>query len=187
MRFPLNPLKLLAEGQPGQELTYSGISVDLEADRIFLDDKRRAKWAAKLRLALAADRLTAERIQSIHGIMQRVALVFPLGKCWLFSIRRLLAVSSLSRQGLKLAPHEREDVQLYVDYLSRPAAEIPPTPARTRNAALQTISRVPRRRGATVAAVHVPTDENWICDLATRTRLRHYAAAPPRCSARLRR
>ena len=32
------------------------------------------------------------------------------------------------------------------------------------NAALRTISRVPRRRGATVAAVHVPTDENWICD-----------------------
>ncbi len=74
-RVPLNPLKLLAEGQPAQALTYSGISVDLESDRIFLDDKRRAKWAAKLRLVLDTDRLTSERVQSVHGIMQRVALV----------------------------------------------------------------------------------------------------------------
>jgi hypothetical protein len=54
----------------------------------------RAKWAAKLRLALDADRLSSERVQSLHGIMQRVALVFPLGKCWVLSIRRLLAVAS---------------------------------------------------------------------------------------------
>ncbi len=74
-------LKLLAEGQPGQALTYSGISVELASDRVFLDDKRRAKWAAKLRLALAADRLSSERAQSVHGIMQRAARVFPAAAC----------------------------------------------------------------------------------------------------------
>ncbi len=134
-RFPLNPLKLFEEGQPGHTVTCSGISIDLAADRIFLDDKRRAKWAAKLRLALAADRLSSERAQSLHGIMQRVALVFPLGKCWLLSIRRLLAVASRDARpgrGFKLDPEQRDDIQLYVDYLSRPAAEIPPTPALTR-------------------------------------------------------
>ena len=133
-RFPLNPLKLLAEGQPGQSLTYSGIGVDLAADRLYLDDGRRAKWAAKLRLVLAADRLSSERAQSIHGIMQRVALVFPLGKCWLFSIRRLLAVVSQARpeRGVKLDQDQRDDIQLYVEFLSRPAAENPPTPALTR-------------------------------------------------------
>ena len=81
---PLNPLKLLAEGQPGQALTYSGISVELASDRVFLDDKRRAKWAAKLRLALAADRLSSERAQSVHGIMQRAARVFPELRASLF-------------------------------------------------------------------------------------------------------
>ena len=133
-RFPLNTLKLLIKGQPGQTLTYSGISVDLAADRLFLDDKRRAKWAAKLRLALAADRISSERAQSIHGIMQRVALVFVLGKAWLYSIRRLLAVASQARpeRGLKLDQEQRNDIQLYIDYLSRPAAENPPAPALTR-------------------------------------------------------
>jgi hypothetical protein len=133
-RFPLNTQKLLTEGRPGQTLTYSGISVNLAADRIFLDDKRRAKWAAKLRLALAADRISSERIQSVHGIMQRVALVFVLGKAWLFSIRRLLAVASQARpeRWLKLDQEQRDDIQLFVDYLERPAAEIPPAPALTR-------------------------------------------------------
>ena len=65
------------------------------------------KWAAKLRRALAADRLSSERVQSVHGTMQRVALVFPLGKSRLFSIRRLLAVASKDARpgrGLKLDP-----------------------------------------------------------------------------------
>jgi hypothetical protein len=44
------------------------------------------------------------------------------------------------------------------------------------NAALQTISRVLRLRGATVAVVHVPTDQNWICDSATRTDPARFAA-----------
>jgi hypothetical protein len=34
LRFPLSTLKLLQEGQPGQKLTYSGISADLGADLI---------------------------------------------------------------------------------------------------------------------------------------------------------
>ncbi len=75
-------------------------------------DRRRAKWAAKLLFTLCADRLTSERVQSVHGTMQRVALVFPLGKCWLFSIRRLLAQSIwLDHLGasLELDSEQRED------------------------------------------------------------------------------
>jgi hypothetical protein len=89
------------------------------------------KWAAKLRRALAADRLSSERVQSVHGTMQRVALVFPLGKSRLFSIRRLLAVASKDARpgrGLKLDPEQREDIQLYVDYLSRPCRRDPADP-----------------------------------------------------------
>jgi hypothetical protein len=44
------------------------------------------------------------------------------------------------------------------------------------NAALRTVSRVLRLRGGTVAAVHVSTDENWICDSATRTDPGRFAA-----------
>ncbi len=48
--------------------------MDLEAVRLYLDDKRRAKWAGKLRAALDSDRLSIERVLSMHGIMQRACL-----------------------------------------------------------------------------------------------------------------
>ena len=241
-----------------------------------MDAKRRAKWGAKLRgFRDAADgQLTREQVASAHGIMQRVALVFPLGRAWLYGVRRLLAAAHLSPK-VRMGPEVREDIQVYIDFLGLEPGDCPPTPALTRhgprrasrtisdasfqalsgatlrddgleywvhvltddelahvgtardemhitrlelvaaahnlliwppgqadhvemvadnmaaceminagvarrdpvcNAALQTISRVLRGRGATIAAVHVPTDENWICDTATRTNPARFAA-----------
>jgi hypothetical protein len=77
--------------------------------------------------------------------MQRVALVLPLGKCWLLSIRRLLAVVSRYDHpgpGHRLDQEQREDIQLYVDYLSQPAALVPPTPALTRPGRRRTVRLV---------------------------------------------
>jgi hypothetical protein len=74
-----------------------------------------------------------------------VALVFPLGKCWLLSIRRLLAVVSRYDHpgpGHRLDQKQREDIQLYVDYLSQPAALVPLTPALTRPGRRRTVRLV---------------------------------------------
>jgi hypothetical protein len=80
-----------------------------------MDEKRRRKASAKLcgfRDAVGG-RLTREEVASTHGIMQRVALVFPLGRCWLFSIRRLLAAATL-HPWVRMGADVVEDMQVYI-------------------------------------------------------------------------
>jgi hypothetical protein len=170
-QFPLQTAKLLVEGVPAPVFTYSGISMDLRRDALFMDGPRRAKWSAKLRgfRDAAGGLLTREEVASAHGVMQRVALVFPLGRCWLFGIRRLLAAAHLHPR-VQIGPEVREDMQVYIDFLGLDPSDAPPTPALTRHgprravrmisdASFGALAGATLRDGAVEYWVHVLTED----------------------------
>ncbi len=95
--------------------------------------------------------------------------MFPLGRCWLFSIRRLLAAAHLHPR-VRTGAEARDDTQVYIDFLDLDPGDCPPTPALTRygrrrtartisDASFQALAGATRRRDVLEYWVHVLTDD----------------------------
>jgi hypothetical protein len=111
--------KLLAEGSPAERQIVLGWMLDTRRLLISLPDDKYQAWTESIKSIVANAACTKDDLETLVGQLNHAAHIIPMARHFLSRVRHLMQTKIQGKSRLKLPMAVADDLQLWMDLLTR--------------------------------------------------------------------